>query len=659
MLFQKQLKNIISTLLLLNLINAQNVEKKEQLILTPGPIKSKYNKNDLNEIYDESSIEIHCQSTACTSSNDDVLLEEGKVTISNAGTYIFDGELNGQLNIAATKDDLIHLILRNVTISSDFGPAVYAECKKLVITTEGHNTISDSTNYPKDATTTAEEETEVVEGNEEDENKEEEEVKSKSPDACIYADSNLTINGKGTLDVNGNFKEGIRSKKNIKLVSGDINVVSKGNAIKAKESISIKDPVINIETGASGIKVTKTTDPNEGFVVIEGGKTVIKAVKDGIHAETHLTVSDGYIEIIEGEEGLEGQMIDITGGNIIVNVNNDGINAALIGSNGEDIINESQSQDQDQKPSQTETYSETETLLPIDDEKNEIENVNEEITIEAEEDSENDETIIEAEEDSENDEGKNNLEITIEVETEVTTENESKAEKEDPTTNDIDNSENPDIDTRFDEQVYIRITGGKVQVTVEGNVVDGIDSNGSLYIGGNAEVYVSSLYGGIFGHLAAIDSIGTKLIGEGATAFLTASGKFTGMPGMPGTEEDSIPDTVEDVLKLYPDYTIEEAEELLVKILELEKTKSEDNFVYDEPNAGKCLQPFIRVSFKIQERGTLLKILDSKNNTLIEHSPTSHYAIILYTSPEIIVGETYTVVTGDVTETVVAQVDKQ
>jgi len=630
MIFQKQLKNIVSTLLLLNLINAQNVEKKEQLILTPGPFKGKYNNNDLNETYDESSIEIHCQSTACTSSSNNVLLEEGKVTLPNAGTYIFDGELNGQLNIAANKEDLIHLILRNATITSDFGPAVYAECKKLVITTEGHNTISDSENYPNDTTATAEEETDAIEGNET------KEVKSKSPDACIYADSNLTINGKGTLDVNGNFKEGIRSKKNIKLVSGQINVVAKGNAIKAKESVTIKDPVINIETGVSGIKATKDTDPEEGFIVIEGGKTVIKAVKDGIHAETHLTISDGYVEVLEGEEGLEGQMIDITGGNIIVNVTNDGINGALIGSNGEDTNNESKSQEQ--MPSQTETSSATETFLPIEDEEeNEIENVNEGVTLNAEEDSEDDEITIETE-----------------VETEVTTENEI------PATNDnVDNSENLDIDTRYDEQVYVRITSGKVQVTVDGDVVDGIDSNGSLYIGGDAEVYVSSLYGGIFGRFGALDTIGTKLIGEGATVLLSASGKFSGMPGMPGTTEDELPNTVEKVLELYPEYTLEEAEALLEKILKLGQSNPEDNYIYDEPTGGKCIQPFIRVSFKIQEKGTSLKVLDSQNNTLIEHSPTTHYAIILFTSPEIVVGETYTVVAGDVTETIVAQVDKQ
>jgi len=134
MKFHKQIINIFIILLLSNLVFAQeNTEDKqpeenqpEEIILTPGPITGKYNENDLKEYYD-SGIEIHCVGTTCTSSSDEVLVDEGKVTISYAGTYILHGELNGQVNIAATKDDLIHLILRNVTITSDFGPAVYSE----------------------------------------------------------------------------------------------------------------------------------------------------------------------------------------------------------------------------------------------------------------------------------------------------------------------------------------------------------------------------------------------------------------------------------------------------------------------------------------------------------------------------------------------------
>ncbi|OUM57980.1 hypothetical protein PIROE2DRAFT_16868 [Piromyces sp. E2] len=421
MRFHKQIINSFAILFLCKLVHAEEnvpAEEKvnyEQFLLTPGPLTGKYDKADLDQTYNQST-EIHCTGKTCVSTSSEVvLLDEGKVTISKSGTYIFDGELNGQLNIDAKKDDLVHLVLRNATISSDFGPAIYGEkCKKLIITTEGQNFISDSIHYPEDATTTEGNENEPEDGSEN---------KKKAPNACIFIKSNLTFNGNGSLDVAANFNEGIRSKKNLKFISGNFNVVSKGNSIKAKESLSIKGGEFNIDSGKSAIKVTKSTDPDEGFIVIDGGKMTIKAKKDGIHAETHLTVNDGIIKIIKSEEGIEGQMVDITGGDIYVDCSNDCINAGLINAKSADY--------------------------------------------------------------------------------------EGKLEEK-----------------YMNEQIYINITGGKVDIKVEGMNLDGIDSNGSIYVGGTAKVYGSTAYGGAFGHTAAVDSDGVKLIDFGSTVLITAPGKF-------------------------------------------------------------------------------------------------------------------------------------
>eukprot|EP00833_Pecoramyces_ruminatium_P000885 jgi/Orpsp1_1/1174917/evm.model.c7180000051957.1 len=157
MKFQNKIKFIFSTIFLLNLVYAkdkvENEKTEEELILTPGPITGIYNENDLNEDYDKSSIIIHCDESTCKASckkqvlfkkgevifsetdpcKKNISFEKGKVTISEAGTYILEGLLNGQLTVNANKEDLIHLILRNATISSGFGPAILSEkCKKLV-----------------------------------------------------------------------------------------------------------------------------------------------------------------------------------------------------------------------------------------------------------------------------------------------------------------------------------------------------------------------------------------------------------------------------------------------------------------------------------------------------------------------------------------------
>ncbi|ORX77640.1 hypothetical protein BCR32DRAFT_295505 [Anaeromyces robustus] len=552
MKFQKQIiKSVFSILFLLNFVHAEeNVEnvQPEELILIPGPLKGKYKKEDLNEIYDESSIEIQCTGTTCNASSDNVLLEEGKVTISSPGTYILGGELDGQLNIAVAKEDIIHLVLRNATISSNFGPAIYGEkCKKVIITTEGENTISDSTNYPEDTTITTvitsdEVETDIIdEFDKEIENNVTEDKQSKPPNACIFMKSNLTLNGKGTLNVNANFDEGIRSKKNLKLISGKINVISKGNGIKAKESISIKDGDINVVAGKNAIKVTKDTDPEEGFIVIDGGRIVVKAANDGIHAETHLTINDGYINVSECYE-------------VYIDVSNDGISGSKINSNRDPVGNE------------------------------------------------------------------------------------------------------------FDEQVYINIVGGKIVIRVDGEENDGLDSNGSIFIGGNAEIYVNAFYGATFGGMGGVDSDGFKSINNNATVLITGSGNFPlngygeeredGIKGSTGMEEL----TVEDVLKIYPEKTLEKAQ----LIVELSKEIRERGikFILDNPETCHYYQPYLRVVVdEIQLTGVPLSIKDNKGNVIVEQNPTTQYGVIFYSSPEIVEGETYTITAGKFTYSVIAKVE--
>ncbi|ORX85786.1 hypothetical protein BCR32DRAFT_265424 [Anaeromyces robustus] len=499
------------------------VREKQYPKLIPGPITGNYNKKDLNEIYDESSIEIECSGTICNStSSDNVLLDEGKVTISESGTYILEGELNGQVNIIASTEDNVHLILKNATISSEFGPAIYAEnYHKLVITLEGQNNLSDTSNYPEGAVN--------FENEDEDEDFEEIETKTNSlrPNACIFSAGDLTFNGKGSLDINGNFNIGIRSKSNLKLVSGKMNIVSKGSSIRAMRSISIKDAEINIDTGKSGIVVTKDNNPYEGYVVIDGGKITVKAVKDGIHAETHLTVNDGMIKILESEEGLEGQMIDITGGDITIDSSDDGINGSRV-----QLLKDAVA--------------------------------------------------------------------------------EGKVSKEE-----------------IDEQVYIRFTGGRVDVRAEGPDLDAIDSNGSLYIGDNAEVYSSVVYGGAFGHMSALDSDGYKSIEANATALITGSGN------MPSSSTDATPSP--DGIK-----------GTVIK-----------NYWYDEPNSCTVLQPYVKVNIQIQLEGTSVIVKDSKGKVLLDHKPRAQFGVIFFTSPEIIEGEKYTITAGEITKEVKAKVDKK
>ncbi|ORX46829.1 hypothetical protein BCR36DRAFT_356169 [Piromyces finnis] len=780
MKFNKQLINTLLTIFLFNSVNAEN--QGEELILTPGPISGKYDSIDLEELYDEKSIGIHCNGNSCISTGSSVLVEEGKVTITNAGTYIFDGDLKGQLNVKAKKNDFVHLVLRNATISSDNGPAFYGEkAKKIIITTEGENVFNDSTNYPAVA---------VSEDAAEDE--------TKSPNACIYVNDNLTFNGKGSLSVDGKFDEAIRSKKAIKFVSGKIDVNAKGKGIKAKNSISIKEADINVKAGNSGIKVTKDDDPEKGFIVIDGGKVVVKCDNDGIHAETHLSINGGYIEVKECAEGIEGQMIDITDGDIVLETTDDGINASKIPTGGKkkvdsnaDINNNKTyfegiysdeeytyfdySVDSDEETtyinrpigSNEKIYLEDEMDSDVDDEKNPdsellLESNDEEMPNESNDEAYSDEEMP----NESNDEAYSNEEIPNESNDEAYSDEELPYDEaysdeeilinagyckpvyvieyytvtvtagEEPTatedsTEDIrptvteDSTEDtrptvteeeitvteyyattiaveeeptqteeytgyirpvptgiPIINDPFkdpkgppvksrknDKQVYIRVTGGKLRLYVDGFNTDGLDANGSLYIGGNAQIYIDNAEGDIFGNMCALDSDGSNTIDNGATVIVAAAGLDTPKPPREMT--------IKDIKKMFKDKTDEELEELL-KMFNgggpagpapegpIPEGPIPEGPIPEGPipagpkpeDNSYIKQPYLRTLFNYEkEIGDEIVVKDSKGEIIHTYKPRTKFTEVLVTSPKIIEGETYSVIYGDHIRTLEAKVD--
>jgi len=96
----------------------------------------------------------------------------------------------------------------------------------------------------------------------------------------------------------GNAASALKSKDNLTIISGKLNLTSKDNAIKGKDS-----------------------------VVVENTELLVNAKGKGITTEGNLYIYNGNIDIKESEEGLEGKQIELYGGNINIVSTDDGINA--------------------------------------------------------------------------------------------------------------------------------------------------------------------------------------------------------------------------------------------------------------------------------------------------------------------------------------------
>ncbi|MCM1544771.1 MAG: carbohydrate-binding domain-containing protein [Ruminococcus sp.] len=91
--------------------------------------------------------------------------------------------------------------------------------------------------------------------------------------------------------------------------------------IKSAKSMSISGGSINIDSFDDAIH-------SNAELNVSGGKINVKTNDDALHCETNLTISGGKINVEQSYEGLEGQVIGISGGDIYIVSADDGLNAA-------------------------------------------------------------------------------------------------------------------------------------------------------------------------------------------------------------------------------------------------------------------------------------------------------------------------------------------
>jgi hypothetical protein len=220
---------------------------------------------------------------------------------------VLSGTLDdGMVIVNATKDDKIQLVFDGVNISNSTGCAVFvASADKVFVTlADGTtNTLSDGATYSLDAD-------------------------NDEPYAALFSKDDLTINGSGSLTVNGNYQHGICSKDDLRITGGDITVTSVADAIRGRDSLAILDGTFTINSGEDAIKSNNDEDLAKGYVSIDGGTYTINAGDDAIHGESWLRVSEGDIAIAKCYEGLEATQVYVNGGNISIVASDDGINAA-------------------------------------------------------------------------------------------------------------------------------------------------------------------------------------------------------------------------------------------------------------------------------------------------------------------------------------------
>ena len=121
----------------------------------------------------------------------------------------------------------------------------------------------------------------------------------------------MTIRGNGSLSVYAKCRNGIQTKNDLRIKSGDITVTSPNNALKGKDSVEISGGKITVTGADDGIKSDNETEEGRGVVTITGGNISISCQDDGIQAYRSVEISGDarvYIDATDKKINCDGDV---------------------------------------------------------------------------------------------------------------------------------------------------------------------------------------------------------------------------------------------------------------------------------------------------------------------------------------------------------------
>ncbi|MFQ6728615.1 carbohydrate-binding domain-containing protein [Streptococcus pneumoniae] len=270
---------------------------------TKNSQSSYFTEKDYDTSYDENTAsKIELSGSSASVSGDGVTVSGSTVTISKAGTYVISGQSDGvQIKIAADKSDDVKLVLKGATMTNT-DAAISATSAGHVYLTLAEGT----TNSLSDSSSNSDE----------------------KANAALFSKVDLTINGSGTLNVDGKKSNAIKANDTLHITSGTINVTSVGDAFNVNDELNITGATMTIDAKEDGVKVDNDDDMTVGNMYLANNTITVTAGDDGIHASGNLVIDSGTYTVKNATEGIEGKAITINGGDINVYSTDDGVNAA-------------------------------------------------------------------------------------------------------------------------------------------------------------------------------------------------------------------------------------------------------------------------------------------------------------------------------------------
>lgn len=249
--------------------------------------------------------------------------EDGVVTITQGGVYRITGTAAEGRILVNAPDETVTLVLQDADITCSYGSALYiakADAVTVYLADGTVNTLTDGIGYTYDDDLSSAEEDE--------------------PNACLYSKADLILAGSGTLNVCGNYNNGIVGRDTLQIIGCTVKVTTLNNGIVGRDCLIITNASVQVECGGDALRSTNDSDSTLGYVSISDSALSLTAGEDGIQAETALSISGGSCTVMAGggcetalaadasAKGLKaGLSVTLTGGEYSLNCADDAIHS--------------------------------------------------------------------------------------------------------------------------------------------------------------------------------------------------------------------------------------------------------------------------------------------------------------------------------------------
>ena len=254
-----------------------------------------FTERDLAGTYEESgAVYVTLSGDGITGETDGVAINGQTVTITAEGTYIFSGTLSEGQIVVDADNAKVQIVFDNVDITCASSAAVYVKSAEKVFVTlaEGsQNTLRNTDEYVA--------------------------IDDNNIDAVIFAKSDLTLNGTGSLTIVSAEGYGIVSKDDLKITGGTYDITAAGHALSGKDSVRIADGTFILTAEKDGIHAENADDEEKGYIYIADGDFTITSDGDGMDASNIVQIEDGTFDITAGSgtaNSLKTHESDMPGG---------------------------------------------------------------------------------------------------------------------------------------------------------------------------------------------------------------------------------------------------------------------------------------------------------------------------------------------------------